>query len=122
MLLAIVLILLLVYTALHLAPVQNWLVGQATTTLSNKLHTKVKVEHVDFSFFNKVEVKGILIEDQKKDTLLFAGSTTIKISDWFFFKDKPVLHYVGLEDVIVNLKRTDSVWNYTFLEDFFFRL
>jgi hypothetical protein len=110
---------LLIYTAIHLTPVQNWLVKQAANTLSKKMKTKVLVKHVDFDFFNKLQVQGILIEDLKKDTLLSAGEITINITDWFFFKDKPVLQYAKLQDVIVNLNRTDSIWNYAFIEDFF---
>lgn len=64
-------------------------------------------------------VEGVLVEDRKKDTLLYAGSLNVNISDWFFLKDKPVLKYIGLSDAVINLNRTDSVWNYQFLVDYF---
>lgn len=64
-------------------------------------------------------MQGTLVEDRKKDTLLYAGTLKVNITDWFFFKDKAILHYVGLEDAIVNMERTDSVWNYQFLIDYF---
>jgi hypothetical protein len=43
----------------------------------------------------------------------------VRITDWFFFKDKADLKYVGLEDATIHLNRTDSVWNYAFLEKYF---
>ena len=66
-----------------------------------------------------MELKGLYIEDHNKDTLIYAGEADIKITDWFFFKDKPVLKYIGLKNTIVNLNRTDTVWNYQFLADYF---
>lgn len=88
-------------------------------TLSQNLHTKVAVQHVDFSLFNKMLIEGVLVEDLKKDTLLYAGTARVNITDWFFFKDKATLKYVGLKDAVINLNRTDSVWNYAFLVDYF---
>ena len=64
-------------------------------------------------------VEGVLIEDRKKDTLLYAGTVKVNITDWFFFKEKPTLKYVGLSDAVINMNRTDSVWNYQFLVDYF---
>ncbi|HMK02897.1 MAG TPA: translocation/assembly module TamB domain-containing protein, partial [Ferruginibacter sp.] len=104
---------------LHIKPVQNWLVSGVTARLSKNLKTKVSIGHVDLSFFNKMSLKGILIEDQKKDTLLYAGAADVNITDWFFFKDNATLKYIGLTDAVVNLNRTDSVWNYQFLIDYF---
>ena len=66
-----------------------------------------------------MDLQGVLVEDQKKDTLLYAGAVAVRITDWFFFKDKADLEYIGLRDAQINLNRTDSVWNYAFLEKYF---
>ena len=60
-----------------------------------------------------------MIEDQQKDTLLSAGKMQVRVTDWFFFKDKIVLHYIELGDAVIHLNRTDSVWNYQYLVDYF---
>jgi len=60
-----------------------------------------------------------MIEDQQKDTLLSAGKMQVRITDWFFFKDKIILHYIELGDAVIHLNRTDSVWNYQYLVDYF---
>ena len=98
---------------------QTWLVKKVAGNLSEKLHTRVTVKKVDFRFFNKILLEGLMIEDRKKDTLLYAGVAKANLNDWFFFRDKISLENVGLDDAIVNMKRTDSVWNYQFLLDYF---
>jgi hypothetical protein len=50
-----------------------------------------------------MEMEGLLIEDLKKDTLLFAGQARVRITDWFFLRDKAVLKYVALDDAVVNM-------------------
>jgi hypothetical protein len=99
--------------------VQNWLVGQASGRLSKSLGTKVTIKHVDFSFFNKMEMEGTYIEDRHKDTLLYAGKLKVRITDWFFLKDTIRLEYIGLEDAVINMNRRDSIWNYAFIADYF---
>lgn len=64
-------------------------------------------------------LEGILISDKKNDTLLYAGTAKVNITDWFFIKDNIVLKYAALDDGFINLNRTDSVWNYQFLIDYF---
>ena len=66
-----------------------------------------------------MNLEGVMIEDQHKDTLLSAGKMQVQITDWFFFKDKIVLHYIELGDAVIYLNRTDSVWNYQYLVDYF---
>src|ERR1700759_5683594 len=104
---------------IHLPSVQTWLVGRVTSRLSHDLHTRIRVKHVNFSLFNKMLLDSTLVEDSKADTLLFAGTVKVNITDWWFFKDKAQLQYIGLEDATVKLQRTDSVWNYQFLVDYF---
>ncbi|MFT4024161.1 MAG: hypothetical protein QM664_10305 [Flavihumibacter sp.] len=109
----------LVYFLLQTTPVQNYIARQAANRLSKALKTEVKVSHIDLAFFNTLELKGTLVRDLQKDTLLYAGSLKVNITDWFFFKDKAELKYVGLENTLVHLHRRDSVWNYQFLVDYF---
>lgn len=66
-----------------------------------------------------MNLQGVLLLDQKKDTLIYAGQVKMRITDWFFFKDKAIIKYVGLEDAVVKLNRTDSVWNYQFITNYF---
>lgn len=98
---------------------QNWAAQKVAAHFSKKLQTKVSIKYVSFSLFNKLRLEGVLVEDRQKDTLLYAGEAKINITDWFFLKDEATIKYVGLSDAVVNMKRTDSVWNYQFLVDYF---
>ncbi len=98
---------------------QNWLSRRITTKLSKDLQSRISIKHVEFGLFNKMNLEGVLVEDRKKDTLLYAGIMQVRITDWFFFKDKAELEYIGLQDAVINFNRTDSVWNYGFLADYF---
>lgn len=117
--LVLIALIVLVWLALQTTPVQNWLVKQVTHRLSKDLQTTVSIKHVDFALFNKMSLEGTLIKDRLEDTLLYAGALKVNITDWFFFKDKIELKYLGLHDAVIHLNRTDSIWNYRFIIDHF---
>ncbi|MGZ5247464.1 MAG: translocation/assembly module TamB domain-containing protein, partial [Flavitalea sp.] len=98
---------------------QNFIVGTVTKKLSKNLNTTVQIKHVDFDLFNYMLLEGTLVKDQRKDTLLYAGTATVNLTDWFFFSDSVELKYIGLKDAVIHINRTDSVWNYQFLIDYF---
>lgn len=98
---------------------QNWIASQVTKRLSRELQTKISIKHVDFALFNRMHLEGVLIEDQKGDTVLYAGNIKVKITDWFFFKKEAELKYIGLENAVIKLQRTDSVWRQQFILDYF---
>ena len=87
-LLSILLLLVLTWLAIQTSPVQNYLAGKVTQRLSRDLQTTIRIKKVDFGLFNKMLLQGTLVEDRHKDTLLYAGTAEVRITDWFFFKDK----------------------------------
>lgn len=106
---------------MNLTPVQNFLAKKAANVLSKKLKTDVKVAHVRIDFLNHLALEGVYIGDKSNDTILYAGEAQVRISDWFIFKDKPVLQYLALKNAYVHLYRTvqSKEWNYDFLADAF---
>ena len=77
---------LLLWLLLQTELVQNFLITKVTARLSKDLHTEVRIQHVSFAFFDKMDLDGALIRDQNKDTLLYAGSMKLRITDWFFLQ------------------------------------
>jgi hypothetical protein len=118
-LLVLIALIVLLWLAIQTSPVQNWLVGKVTRTLSRNLNTTVRIGHVDFSLFNSMHLERTLVLDRQKDTLLYAGDVKVNITDWFFFKDEIVLKNVGLKDASIHVSRKDSIWNYAFIVDYF---
>ncbi|RPD51924.1 translocation/assembly module TamB domain-containing protein [Paracnuella aquatica] len=119
MLLSIMLLLLLLLGLLHTDWGQNFLVTQVTKRLSRDLQSRISINNVEVGFFNRMSLGGVLVEDQKRDTLLYAGAVQVRITDWFFLQKEAELKFIGLEDALVKMQRTDSVWNYQFLQDYF---
>jgi TamB, inner membrane protein subunit of TAM complex len=117
--LSFILSVLFLWFTLQLSAVQNLIVSTVSEKLSDGLKAKVSIRHIDYSFFDKMDLQGLLVQDRHKDTLLFAGSAKVNITDWFFIKNKATLKYVSLTNAVVNMQRTDSVWNYQFLLDYF---
>lgn len=118
-LLGIVALLLVAVLLINYSPVQTWLAGRAAAILSERMNTKVSVGHVRIKLLNSLLVQEVSIRDQQGDTLLYAGEVSASITDWFIFKDKPVLHYLGLKNTFVHLQRDSAIWNYAFIEDAF---
>jgi len=118
-LLVLIALILLAWVAIQTTPVQNWLVHKVTKRLSKDLNTTVEIKHVDFALFNKMVLEGTLVKDRQQDTLLYAGAVKVNITDWFFFKDKVELKYIGLQDAVIQLQRDNAEWNYHFLVDYF---
>lgn len=114
-------IIIILVILVNLTPVQNFLAQKAVAYLSDKLDTKVELKHVQLSLFNSATLEGLYIEDKQKDTLLYAGEARVKITDWFFLKDKPVISYVELRNAYANLyrRRNSDQWNYQFVIDAF---
>jgi hypothetical protein len=114
-------IVILLIILINLTPVQNFLAQKAVSYLSGKLDTKVALKHVRIDLLNALTLEGLYIEDKQGDTLLYAGAAQLKITDWFFLKDKPVISYVGLKNAYANLrrKRSSDQWNYQFIIDAF---
>ncbi|NDC42190.1 MAG: hypothetical protein EBZ77_11685, partial [Chitinophagia bacterium] len=102
-------------------PVQNYLAHHTAIWLSKRIHSKVDVKYVRVDLLNHLDIGGLYIEDQQKDTLLYAGEATVNITDWFIFKDLPVLHELSLKDAFVHAQRRKDTrsWNYDFIADAF---
>lgn len=112
-------LLLLSYLLLLLPIVQEKLGRQIARSMSQSLGTEVQLEGLSFSLFNRVDLQNVLIRDQQKDTLLFAKTLKLRVSEILFSSKNPVIRYIGLEKASIYLHRKTPVWNYQFLVDHF---
>ena len=97
--------------------IQTRIVQSATSFVSDKTHTRVEIKNVSISFPKTVVLKGLYLEDLKKDTLVYAGAVKVNIglSDLLFSKID--VSSFALEDATLHLNRTstDSLYNFNFL-------
>ncbi|MEO8823795.1 MAG: hypothetical protein ABI366_09485, partial [Ginsengibacter sp.] len=98
---------------------QTFIIHRVAHKLSKELNTTVSIKKINLELFDRMDMENLLVLDHQKDTLLFAGSAKVSITDWFFFKKNISLNYIGLSDAFINLHRSDSTWNYQFMVDYF---
>ena len=101
--------------------VQTWLVHRISSYLSSDLKAVVSINKVEIKLFRSVVLKGLYIEDQKNDTLLYAKEMDAAISLFSFRKQQLVIDDVTLKDAHIYLKRYKDVkgLNFDFLLDYF---
>lgn len=87
--------------------VQNYIAREVTSSVSEKLKTKVSVGNVDYHFFNTFKFEDFYIEDQNKNTLLYVNKAYADFDFWKFFKGKFVFNEILLDGFQGNLI-TDS--------------
>ncbi|MGB5931389.1 MAG: AsmA family protein, partial [Cyclobacteriaceae bacterium] len=110
--------LLLIIGALQFPSVQTKVTSKVADTLSKQWGTEVSVDKVNLQFFETVNIQGVYIEDQKADTLLYAGSLTADIGLFNLFQRKIMIDKVTLEDIYANIERPkDGPFNFQFIVD-----
>ena len=111
-------LLLFCYLLLLLPWVQNKLITRVASSLSKSIGTEVKIGHVGFSLFNRLDLEDILIKDEKNDTLVFSKIGKLRLTDLYFSNSAPVIRYIGLEGTRIYLNRSTPKWNYQLLLDY----
>ncbi|MFA6837888.1 MAG: hypothetical protein WCR12_03450 [Dysgonamonadaceae bacterium] len=104
-----------------LPAVQNYVADFAVDKLKPILKTELAIDKLRIHFFDKVELKGIYLEDQKKDTLLYADNLVVTLNMWDLLNSKLDIETVDLSNFSVNLKQEqkDAPFNFQFIFDAF---
>ena len=83
---------------LNLNPVQNYVIGVITGSLSKKAGTTISVDHVSLRLFNRVALDGLYVEDYHGDTLLYARNLIVPIHSFGMQDGKISLGAVELKE------------------------
>jgi len=102
---------------IQIPAIQTKLTNYAISFISGKTHTKVEIKKISLSFPKSVIIKGLFLEDLKRDTLLYAGELKINIAVKNLLSKEIHIKLVSLDDANLQLSRTeaDSLFNYDFL-------
>ena len=113
----VMLCLLLIAGLIQIPSIQNKIVQYATTFISKKTHTRVELKNIRISFPKSIIINGLYLEDQKKDTLIYAGKAKLNIALYSLFVNKISISSFTLEDATVKLYSTQTTpqFNYNFL-------
>lgn len=101
--------------------VQKFAADFAIGKLKPKVKTEMSIDRIRIKLFNRVEIGGLYVEDQKKDTLLFAGKLAARVNIWNLLDNQLSIESVNLDNFTANIYREtpDSAFNFQFLIDAF---
>ncbi len=103
----------LLFILLSIPAVQQKVADFAVNELKTKLNTEIAIEEVRLKLFNQATLKGIYIEDQAKDTLLYAQSLDVTLSPWEFIKSNTLaITSITADDFLINATQKDSISDY----------
>ncbi len=118
--LSIIAILLILWLALQFPAVQNRIADRATRYLEEKIETPVSIGEIDIDFFSRLQLKEVYLEDQKGDTLLYAGSVAAQLGLFAPFQQEIYVDDFELHDAVGKLYRgPDSTFNFQFILEAF---
>lgn len=110
------------YLVLSIPFVQSKLTDFASKELTSLLKTEVKVDKVRFTLFNSATIKGLYVEDQTSDTLVYAEYLHARIKPIdFLLQGRLRINQVQLDNFYINITAADSIsdYNFQFLVDEF---
>lgn len=101
--------------------IQTWVAQRAASYLSSQLNTNIKLNGLDVVFFKTIVLEGLLIEDQKNDTLLYTDRLAINIGPLVLEKKKLTINSINLHKPVFHLKtyKNEKNSNLEFLLDYF---
>ncbi|MBK9424978.1 MAG: translocation/assembly module TamB domain-containing protein [Bacteroidetes bacterium] len=110
----------LVYS-IRIPAVQTWIVQRVTAYLSDELKAKVTIDAIHIEFIKTLSIKGIYIEDQHKDTLLYAAEINTSIEMFAPGQQKIYLSGIILNEGIVKIQKypNEKGLNFKFIVDYF---
>ncbi|UOQ98728.1 translocation/assembly module TamB domain-containing protein [Hymenobacter sp. 5317J-9] len=117
-LIALVLLLVIaVVVFLQFSAGQDFVAKRAESYLRGKLGTEVRIGKFRTDFRHVINLDGVYVEDQKRDTLLSVGHLGVDVDIWALLHSQVNVSNVELNDGRVRLTRTepDSVNNYDFI-------
>ena len=96
---------------------QDWLTQQAVSYLRKKLNTKVEIAQARFSLPDWIELRGVYVEDLRRDTLLAGGRLYVDLDVWGLLQSRVGINEIQLEDIRLKAYRTlpDTTFNFAFV-------
>ena len=96
---------------------QDFVAGKAESYLRDKLKTEVRIGKFRTDFRHAINLDGVYLADQKRDTLVSVGHLGVDLDIWSLLHSQVNISSIELNDGRVRLTRTepDSVNNYDFI-------
>ncbi len=113
----IICLILLIYILIQVPAVQNFAKNKVVSYVQGKIKTKVEIGRLSLDFPKRLVLENIYFEDQKKDTLLYAGKVRVDISLFKLLSNEVDLSYLELNTVKTHIYRLkpDTSFNYDYI-------
>lgn len=92
---------------LSIPSIQNYAVDRAARFASEKIGSRVSIDHITVGLLNKVCVRGFYVEDLDRDTLIYAEKVTAYIGGLSNLSDRFVLNVGRVENGKFILRETE---------------
>ncbi len=114
---AVVILFVLLTIALQFSSVQTFITGRVVDSVSERTGTPMSIDRLSIRFPKAVSLKGVYVEDEVGDTLLYAGEIRVDVRLLALMRNRLVVNRLLLSDITANLTRLepDTVFNYDFL-------
>jgi hypothetical protein len=101
--------------------VQTFLAQKAASFLSKELNTTIEIDKVAIQFFDRAALDGVLVLDQKKDTLAYIPTLFATLDELNLTAGFVRMRQAELEEGVIHLNRDSRTgdYNYEFLADYF---
>lgn len=118
---ALLILLVAVALLIQVPAIQTWLTNKAVSSIEEKIGTKVALGSISISFPKNIVLEDIYLEDQQRDTLLYAGRLEINTDLWGLTRNEIQLNKIALENTVAFVQRpeNDSAYNFTYILDAF---
>lgn len=118
---SVVLLVVLVALSLNIPFVQNFVKDEVIGYLKKKTKTEVRLESIKIALPKDIVLNKFYIEDQKKDTLLYAEKLSADINLFKLLDNKVEVNNITLKKIRANVVRIhpDTSFNFSFLAEAF---
>lgn len=112
---------LLVALSLKSSAVQSWLASNVASYMEEELNATVRIDKVNFNFYDLVTLEGFYVEDLHGDTLIYVPELECGIESFSMDDRMLVLSEVNLNSAVIGLKQYEGEedLNFQFLVDYF---
>ncbi len=117
LIIGLVLLFLLLAVLLQFSPVQTFVSRKVVSAFSQRTGTEMSLQKISLRIPFGVGVKGLFVEDQLGDTLVYAGNVKVDINMLALMRNQIKVKNISLNDITANIIRLepDTVFSYAFI-------
>ncbi|MDM1045819.1 translocation/assembly module TamB [Myroides sp. 1354] len=117
---SILVLLILLIVLVQIPSIQNAIKDKAITFVENKIGTPVQLDRIAISFPKKIVVKGLYLESQEKDTLVYVNHLGVDIGLWGLLNSQVNVNAIDLDGLTAHVHRdTLQRFNFDYIVDAF---